>query len=64
MSQANIAGRDIASQTAGRAAVRRANRARLLRPILMIGGILIVLVGSLVFWLMGGPLRLVRRYLC
>ncbi len=54
MSQANVAARDVATQTAGKAAVRRANRARLLRPVLMIGGIAIVVVGSLVFWLMGG----------
>jgi membrane fusion protein (multidrug efflux system) len=54
MSQANLVARDVASQTAGKAAVRRANRARVLRPLLIIGGILVVLVGSLVFWLLGG----------
>jgi membrane fusion protein (multidrug efflux system) len=54
MSQANLVARDIASQAAGKAAIRRANRARLLRPLLMIGGILVVLIGSLVFWLLGG----------
>jgi membrane fusion protein (multidrug efflux system) len=54
MSQANIAARDTAPQAAGGAAIRRAERARLLRPILMIGGIVIVIAGSLVFWLTGG----------
>jgi membrane fusion protein (multidrug efflux system) len=54
MSQTNIAARDLATQAAGKAAVRRANRARLLRPILMIGGIVIVVIGSLLFWLTGG----------
>jgi membrane fusion protein (multidrug efflux system) len=54
MSQANLVARDVASQTAGKAAIRRANRARLLRPILIIGGILVVVIGSLVFWLLGG----------
>jgi membrane fusion protein (multidrug efflux system) len=54
MSQANIAARDATQKVAGSSAMGRADRARVLRPILMIGGILIVLVGSLVFWLMGG----------
>jgi membrane fusion protein (multidrug efflux system) len=54
MSQANLVARDMASQAAGKAAIRRANRARLLRPLLIIGGILLVVVGSLVFWLLGG----------
>jgi membrane fusion protein (multidrug efflux system) len=36
------------------APVKKANRNRLLRPILMVGGVLIVLIGSLLFWLMGG----------
>ena len=55
MSQANVVTRDTAaSQELGKAAVRRANRARLLRPILMIGGIVIVAVGALLFWVMGG----------
>jgi membrane fusion protein (multidrug efflux system) len=54
MSQANIAARDAKPQTAGSSAIGRADRARLLRPILMVGGMLIVLAGSLVFWLMGG----------
>jgi membrane fusion protein (multidrug efflux system) len=55
MSQTNIAARDqIAPPKTGTAAIRRANRARLLRPILMGGGILIVLIGGLLFWLAGG----------
>jgi membrane fusion protein (multidrug efflux system) len=55
MSQANIVARDAAAlQETGRAAVRRANRAKLLRPILMIGGIVVVVVGALLFWLLGG----------
>jgi membrane fusion protein (multidrug efflux system) len=55
MSQSNIVTRDSASlQKSGKAGVRRANRARILRPILMIGGIAVVLAGSLLFWLMGG----------
>ncbi len=59
MSQANVVTRDAsASQevgaVSGRAAVRRADRARLLRPILMIGGVVIVAVGALLFWLIGG----------
>jgi membrane fusion protein (multidrug efflux system) len=55
MSQANIAARDTAAaQETGKAAVRRANRARLLRPILMIGGIAVVVVGAGLFWLFGG----------
>jgi membrane fusion protein (multidrug efflux system) len=55
MSQANITARDITPETAaGKAAVRRADRAQLLRPILMIGGVLVVVIGSLAFWIMGG----------
>ena len=55
MSQANVVTRDTAAaQEIGKAAVRRANRARLLRPILMIGGIVAVLVGAGLFWLLGG----------
>ncbi len=55
MSQANVVTRDKpASQDSGRAAIRRANRARLLRPVLMIGGILAVVIGTLLFWLMSG----------
>jgi membrane fusion protein (multidrug efflux system) len=55
MSQANVVARDkTAPPRSGTAAIRRANRARILRPVLMIGGILIVAIGSLVFWLAGG----------
>jgi membrane fusion protein (multidrug efflux system) len=55
MSQANIAARDAATQKgAGAAHVKRANRSRLLRPILMIGGVLLVIIAVLVFWLTGG----------
>ena len=55
MSQANVVTRDKpASQESGKAAVRRANRARLLRPILMIGGVLAVVIGALLFWLTSG----------
>jgi membrane fusion protein, multidrug efflux system len=54
MSQANIAARDSAPQVASGAAVGRADRSRLLRPVLMIGGIVIVAVGSLGFWWTGG----------
>jgi membrane fusion protein (multidrug efflux system) len=55
MSQANIATRDqAAAKRPGAAAVRRANRSRILRPVLMIGGILVVAIGALIFWLSGG----------
>lgn len=55
MSQANIVARDTAAlQETGKAAMRRADRTSLLRPILMIGGIAVVIVGALLFWLWGG----------
>jgi membrane fusion protein (multidrug efflux system) len=55
MSQSNLVARQAQpGQKSGAAAVRRANRAKLLRPVLMIGGILIVLIASLLFWLAGG----------
>jgi len=55
MSQANVVARDKpAPPRSGTAAIRRANRARILRPVLMIGGILIVAIGSLIFWVVGG----------
>jgi membrane fusion protein (multidrug efflux system) len=56
MSQSNVVARDrpAAPQKSGAAAVRRVNRARLLRPILMIGGVLVVIIAALVFWLTGG----------
>jgi membrane fusion protein (multidrug efflux system) len=60
MSQSNIVTREgdarkaAAGTASGKAAVRRANRARLLRPVLMIGGVLLVLIVSLIWWLSGG----------
>ena len=55
MSQANTVARDQPAQKRpGAAAVRRANRSRILRPILMIGGVIIVAVAALLFWLAGG----------
>jgi membrane fusion protein (multidrug efflux system) len=55
MSQANTAARDQPAQTRpGAAAIRSANQNRILRPVLMIGGVLIVAVGALLFWLLGG----------
>jgi membrane fusion protein (multidrug efflux system) len=38
----------------GIAVIRRSNRARLLRPILMTGGVLVVAIAGLIFWLSGG----------
>jgi membrane fusion protein (multidrug efflux system) len=55
MSQANIAARDAAAQKGtGAAHVKRANRSRLLRPVLMIGGTLLLIIAVLIFWLTGG----------
>jgi membrane fusion protein (multidrug efflux system) len=55
MSQANIAARDAAAQKAnGAAHVKRANRSRLLRPVLMIGGVLLVIIATAIFWVSGG----------
>jgi membrane fusion protein (multidrug efflux system) len=56
MSQSNIVAREGEARKpgAGKAAVRRANRVRLLRPVLMIGGVLLVLIVSLIWWLLGG----------
>jgi membrane fusion protein, multidrug efflux system len=55
MSQSNIVARDqITQNRPGKAAVGRANRSRVLRPILMAGGVVIVAIGAAVFWLMGG----------
>jgi membrane fusion protein (multidrug efflux system) len=56
MSQYNIVAREGEGRkpAPGKAAVRRANRVRLLRPVLMIGGILLVLIVSLIWWLSGG----------
>lgn len=50
MSQANLVGHEPAAA----AAVRRANRSRLLRPVLMLGGVLVVALGALFVWLFGG----------
>ncbi|OYV33365.1 MAG: secretion protein HlyD [Rhodospirillales bacterium 20-64-7] len=41
-------------QRAGAANVRRANRSRILRPALMIGGVVVLIIGALLFWLTGG----------
>jgi membrane fusion protein (multidrug efflux system) len=55
MSQANTVTRDQAAITRpGSAAIRRANRSRVLRPVLMVGGVVIVALGALLFWLFGG----------
>jgi len=55
MSQSNVVGRDkAASSRPGADAVRRANRARLLRPVLMIGGVIVLVVAVLFVWLNGG----------
>ncbi|HQT63277.1 MAG: secretion protein HlyD [Acidocella sp. 20-57-95] len=51
MSQANTVARNTAPTNSG---FRRANRLKLLRPVLMIGGVVIVVVGSLIYWLTGG----------
>ncbi len=54
MSQANIVGREQNASGPGLAAVQRANRGRLLRPVLMVGGIVAVLVVAGLMWLFGG----------
>jgi membrane fusion protein (multidrug efflux system) len=54
MSQANTVAREQAAPQPPAAAARALNRDRLLRPALMMGGVVAVLLGSLVFWLMGG----------
>lgn len=55
MSQANTVARDKPALTRpGSSAIRHANRSRILRPILMIGGMLILAIGTLLFWLAGG----------
>jgi len=59
MSQTDTVARDQVVQkrpgaAPGEAAVRRANRSRLLRPILMLGGCLGLTLGVLLFWLQGG----------
>ena len=60
MSQTDTVARDQPAQkrpgaaAPGEAAVRRANRTRLMRPILMVGGPLLLALGVLLFWLTGG----------
>ena len=55
MSQSNTVARNqAAAKPAGNVAIRRANRNRLLRPVLMIGGAVILAIGALLFWLSGG----------
>jgi membrane fusion protein (multidrug efflux system) len=54
MSQANTVGREQNASGTGLAAVQRMNRSRLLRPVLMIGGVVAVLVVALFMWLFGG----------
>ena len=56
MSQANTIAREKSAQPdrPGAAAVRRINRNRLLRPALMLGGVLFVVLATLIFWLTGG----------
>ncbi|MDE8346334.1 MAG: HlyD family secretion protein [Acidocella sp.] len=56
MSQTNIVTpRDQPAATRpGIAGIRRANRSRVLRPVLMLGGVLIVAIAAFLFWLFGG----------
>lgn len=54
MSQANIAGREQTASESGLAAVQRMNRSRLLRPVLMIGGVAVVVLAAFFIWLFGG----------
>jgi membrane fusion protein (multidrug efflux system) len=57
MSQTNVVARDADKRAAGaqaKSGMRRVNRIRLLRPVLMIGGVLAVLIISLFVWLSGG----------
>jgi membrane fusion protein (multidrug efflux system) len=55
MSQSNTVARDQAAQPRpGNAAIRQARRSQVLRPILMVGGVLVVAIGALLFWLMSG----------
>jgi membrane fusion protein (multidrug efflux system) len=57
MSQSNVVARDAEKRPAGvttKGGMRRVNRLRLLRPVLMIGGVLLVLIACLYFWLTGG----------
>jgi membrane fusion protein (multidrug efflux system) len=55
MSQANLLAREgEARKPAAAGGFKRANRVKLLRPVLMIGGIILVLLVSLIVWLSGG----------
>lgn len=57
MSQAQSLKLDAGAQPAGgvsKNAARRANRIKILRPILMIGGVAVVIIGSIIFWLSSG----------
>jgi membrane fusion protein (multidrug efflux system) len=54
MSQSNVVARDAQPRATAKGGIRRVNRLRLLRPVLMIGGVLLVLIVSLIFWLSGG----------
>lgn len=54
MSQTTASSGAGASRVAEAPARARARRSPLLRPILMLGGILVVVIAALVFWLMGG----------
>jgi membrane fusion protein (multidrug efflux system) len=57
MSQTNVVTREAETRKVGvapKGGMRRVNRLRLLRPVLMIGGVLVVLIACLFFWLTGG----------
>jgi membrane fusion protein (multidrug efflux system) len=57
MSQSNVVAREGEKRqgsVAAKGGMRRVNRIRLLRPVLMIGGVLLVLIVSLIVWLSGG----------
>jgi membrane fusion protein (multidrug efflux system) len=62
MSQTNVVARDADKRvgaappggTGAKFGMRRVNRMRLLRPVLMIGGVVVVLLACLYFWLTGG----------
>jgi membrane fusion protein, multidrug efflux system len=55
MSQANTVARDQATlQRPGTPAAQRTNRSGVLRPILMLIGVVAVILATLIFWLLGG----------
>jgi membrane fusion protein (multidrug efflux system) len=54
MSQSNVVARDARPRAGAKGGIKRVNRLRLLRPVLMIGGVVLVLIVSLIFWLSGG----------